>query len=164
MEMTKEEAREFLTERKVFVGERTQEVQEKLFSLGLRWGSGDQKLRNMPGFLYLHKDGITWGSDYSVYRVHKYLPLQVEDILSIEIKPSEYRPFKNAEECLKEMQNHQPFGYVKAGEGYSFVSLCYDKVYYAIDPACVQSLEEAFLSVKFFDGEPFGIRVNNQDK
>ena len=31
------------------------------------------------------------------------------------IKPeSKYRPFKNAEECWKEMQKHQPFGWIKS--------------------------------------------------
>lgn len=31
------------------------------------------------------------------------------------IKPEpKYRPFKNAEECLAEMQKHQPFGWVKS--------------------------------------------------
>ena len=31
------------------------------------------------------------------------------------IKPeSEYRPFKDAEECWQEMQKHQPFGWVKS--------------------------------------------------
>ena len=31
------------------------------------------------------------------------------------IKPEPtYRPFKNAEECWQEMQNHQPFGWVKS--------------------------------------------------
>ena len=30
------------------------------------------------------------------------------------IKPEpKYRPFENAEECLAEMQKHQPFGWVK---------------------------------------------------
>ena len=31
------------------------------------------------------------------------------------VKPKpKYRPFKNAEECWKEMQKHQPFGWVKS--------------------------------------------------
>lgn len=29
-----------------------------------------------------------------------------------------YRPFKDAEECLTEMQKHKPFGWIKAKEGY----------------------------------------------
>ena len=32
------------------------------------------------------------------------------------IKPeSKYRPFKDTEECLQEMQKHQPFGWIKNG-------------------------------------------------
>lgn len=37
-----------------------------------------------------------------------------EDVLNYRIKPeSKYRPFKNAEECLKEMSKHTPFGWLK---------------------------------------------------
>lgn len=42
------------------------------------------------------------------------LPLFNCDSSSYRIKPeSKYRPFKNAEECLAEMQKHQLFGWVK---------------------------------------------------
>ena len=35
--------------------------------------------------------------------------------LEYRIKPeTNYRPFKNAEECWQEMQKHQPFGWVKS--------------------------------------------------
>lgn len=34
------------------------------------------------------------------------------------IKPNpNYRPFRNAEECWKEMQKHQPFGWIKSKDG-----------------------------------------------
>lgn len=36
------------------------------------------------------------------------------DFEEYRIKPdAKYRPFKDAEECWQEMQNHQPFGWVK---------------------------------------------------
>lgn len=40
------------------------------------------------------------------------------------IKPkSKYRPFKNAEECWKEMEKHQPFGWIKnCGCWYNIIS------------------------------------------
>ena len=38
-----------------------------------------------------------------------------DDDLEYRIKPEPtYRPFKDAEECWKEMQKHQPFGWVKS--------------------------------------------------
>ena len=38
-----------------------------------------------------------------------------DDDLEYRIKPEPtYRPFKNTEECWHEMQNHQPFGWVKS--------------------------------------------------
>lgn len=39
----------------------------------------------------------------------------VKETDSYRIKPK-YRPFKDAEECWQEMQNHQPFGWIK-GKG-----------------------------------------------
>lgn len=40
-----------------------------------------------------------------------------DDDFEYRIKPeSKYRPFKGAEECWQEMQNHQPFGWVKYKE------------------------------------------------
>ena len=35
----------------------------------------------------------------------------------IKLKPK-YRPFKNQEECWKEMLKHQPFGWIKNKNGY----------------------------------------------
>ena len=38
-----------------------------------------------------------------------------DDDFEYRIKPEpKYRPFANAEECWKEMQKHQPFGWVKS--------------------------------------------------
>ena len=38
-----------------------------------------------------------------------------DDDLEYRIKPEPtYRPFKDAEECWQEMQNHHPFGWVKS--------------------------------------------------
>ena len=66
------------------------------------------------------------------------------------IKPEpKYRPFKNAEECLEEIQKHQPIGWIKNDKG-SYFSLSF------IDNTT--DLEYQFNRYKFVDGTPFGIK------
>ena len=71
------------------------------------------------------------------------------------IKPSStYRPFKDAEECWQEMQKHQPFGWVKTGQGYyNTKSLELDKGAYS------DYFDVVFKEYVFPDGAPFGIQV-----
>ena len=69
------------------------------------------------------------------------------------IKPepkSKYRPFKNAEECWAEMQNHQPVGWTKLiGETeYSFITDVDDTIRYS----------DAIKEYTFADGTPFGVK------
>ena len=72
---------------------------------------------------------------------------------------SKYRPFKNAEECLKEMSKHTPFGWLKGinrdiwtqisyvrNEGIETVNSGYSAI----------TLFDCFI---FFDGKPFGVKV-----
>lgn len=73
-----------------------------------------------------------------------------EDASRYRIKPKpKYRPFKNAEECLEEIQKHQPIGWIKNDKG-SYFSLSF------IDNTT--DLEYQFNKYKFTDGEPFGIK------
>lgn len=78
------------------------------------------------------------------------------------IKPeSKYRPFKDAEECWKEMQKHQPFGWVKDKKDGSrhlitLVEECGDVV---IAYADNRTKHGVFLDFTFADGTPFGIEV-----
>ena len=67
------------------------------------------------------------------------------------IKPEpKYRPFKNQEECWKEMQKHQPFGWTKL-IGETVYSLIVD-----VDDEIIYS--DAFKECTFADGTPFGIK------
>lgn len=66
------------------------------------------------------------------------------------IKPEpKYRPFKNAEECWKEMQKHQPFGWVKYADKYISISAIGSSNEYEID----------FDDYTFADNTPFGVKV-----
>ena len=83
----------------------------------------------------------------------------IPETLKFRIKPkSQYRPFKSQEECWKEMQKHQPFGWIKAPNGELF---CIDKVF---DEGVVYKHSscrfEEYLegNYTFADGIPFGIK------
>lgn len=77
------------------------------------------------------------------------------------IKPeSKYRPFKNTEECLAEMQKHQLFGWVKNQGLYrniANVMIC--SITFADNEARDVDYEQAFKNYTFADGTPFGIKV-----
>ena len=75
-------------------------------------------------------------------------------------KEPTYRPFKNAEECWKEMQKHQPIGWIKSeDDGF----LCNIKEIHN-DGAMIGNnyyytyYKEAFENYEFVDGTPFGIK------
>lgn len=78
------------------------------------------------------------------------------------IKPEpKYRLFKDAEECWQEMQNHQPFGWVKlkATRKYFICKAIGD--FFAVvglndRPTNYDELFEEYI---FADGTPFGVKV-----
>lgn len=75
------------------------------------------------------------------------------------IKPEPiYRPFKDAEECWEEMQNHQPFGWVKTKD--KGIKLCMSGLNQKSAFTQVgHEYDEAFDEFIFADGLPFGIKV-----
>ena len=77
------------------------------------------------------------------------------------IKPEpKYRPFKNQEECWQEMEDHYPFGWVKAPNGELF---CIDKVFdegVAYKHSTCRFEEYLDGNYTFADGTPFGIMEN----
>lgn len=80
------------------------------------------------------------------------------------IKPEpKYRSFKNAEECLDEMLKHQPFGWIKTKEGGYFNILSVDDYYAGFadkdGSAILLSSKNSYQDNTFYDGTPFGIKV-----
>lgn len=74
---------------------------------------------------------------------------------------SEYRPFKGAEECWQEMQNHQPFGFVKFKDtesGYYMLTGISRGVGVGINDSLF-SYDRVFEDYTFADGLPFGVKV-----
>lgn len=80
------------------------------------------------------------------------------------IKPeSSYRPFRDAEECWKEMEKHQPFGVVK--DKYfanyqthrAFTCLTTKGCYFCGYKD--ETFESSFKNLLFADGLPFGVKI-----
>ena len=85
------------------------------------------------------------------------------DTFVYRIKPeSKYRPFANTEECWKEMQKHQPFGWVKRnGYYYNIVSTDITSVRIINNQGAIIIVPFINLlsSYTFVDGTQFGIKV-----
>lgn len=91
------------------------------------------------------KDNFSFDADPSKYRIKS---------------EQKYRPFKSVDECWKEMQKHQPFGWVKYGESIcniqnitsdSITIINYEEIYFL-------RFYESFMNLTFIDGISFGIK------
>lgn len=78
------------------------------------------------------------------------------------IKPGpKYRPFKNQEECWKEMLKHQPFGWVKYQcDFFQIIHVDYNSIGYgsACGTILHSKFEDIFKYSTFADGTPFGMK------
>lgn len=78
------------------------------------------------------------------------------------VKPEpKYRPFANAEECLKEMSKHTPFGLIKKNVSKAFYCIgSFDiKNIYIGTTQGMHSYADSLENFKFADGLPFGVKV-----
>ena len=77
------------------------------------------------------------------------------------IKPeSKYRPFKDADECWKEMLKHQPFGWMKSKEGeyYTFITTVDNNDEMSLSGDSCWSFRGIMNNYTFADGTPFGVK------
>ena len=85
----------------------------------------------------------------------------IKNYLHIKSKQG-YRPFKNAEECWKEMEKHQPFGWLKCKEGY-FNIVYVDDYYVGLadkdNSSILLASKNSYQDNTFKDGTPFGVKV-----
>ena len=99
-------------------------------------------------------------NDISKEWTDKELPSFSDKPSNYRIKPKpKYRSFKSVEECLKEMQKHQPFGWVKSKINLSLYHIDiigYNNLIH-VDNA-YRGLEAIFQTFEFTDGSPFGIK------
>ena len=102
------------------------------------------------------------GKTIQFYEDGKWVDLDEDTFIAppdkYRIKPEpKYRPFKNQEECWKEMQKHQPFGWVKGkdGEGLYLIHGINNSIVTTDD---IVSFKDAMHIYEFKDGTPFGIK------
>ena len=78
------------------------------------------------------------------------------------IKPEpKYRPFANAEECLKEMSKHTPFGLIKKNVSKAFYcigSFDIQNIYIGTTQG-MHSYADSLENFTFVDDTPFGVKV-----
>ena len=78
------------------------------------------------------------------------------------IKPEQkFRPFKNAEECWKEMEKHKPFGWVKDkkdGHHALITAVDDDTCGMSLNGNAAWSLSGIMDLFTFADGVPFGVK------
>ena len=86
--MTQEEARKFLMNKKVFVKNKSKEIQEKLFEIGFGWGGSTKRASYLTKpFLFMYKDmTLTFGDDVEYFYKDYFKEISAEDILNIKIE------------------------------------------------------------------------------
>ena len=129
-----------------------------------------EEAKRMQGIINAYAKGYTIqlkdGDDWCDIKE----PSFTEKVDCYRIKPEpKYRPFDCAEECWNEMQNHEPFGWLKDrkyGErNRSFVT----HVDYANDVVNLDTIEEGldfeyvFEWFTFEDGTPFGMKKEEDE-
>ena len=86
--MTREEARTFLSGTKVYVEDKSKEIQEKLFSLGYDWIDKRKQVQyEGKPFLFIRKDSLISYSEDVVYfkKESTEREISTDEILSIEV-------------------------------------------------------------------------------
>ena len=80
--------------------------------------------------------------------------------LEYRIKPqTNYRQFKDAEECWQEMQKHKPFGWVKWNDVLYNIYVVSSTSVCLINGNCENmDFAYAYQKLKFADGTPFGVK------
>ena len=89
-----------------------------------------------------------------------YLDTLIDNPQYYRIKPEpKYRPFKNAEECWKEMLKHKPFGWVKSTLFKDFALVKRVTTLYVEINREIIDYKDAFDKFTFADGTNFGVKV-----
>jgi hypothetical protein len=82
------------------------------------------------------------------------------------IKPDpKYRPFKDAEECWKEMQKHQPFGWLKDKNGghRTLITVVDNEDMMALNGITGWDFLSIMNMYVFADGTPFGVKIEKEE-
>ena len=87
--MTQEEARKFLMNKKVFVKNKSKEIQLKLFEIGFGWGDGSTKRASYltKPFLFMCEDmALAHEDDVDYFYKDCFEEISTEDILNIKVE------------------------------------------------------------------------------
>lgn len=109
MKYTKQQAQDFLKNKKVYVNGKSEEIQKKLFECGCKWrGSSREVSCTSYPFLYIDKKlDMTWGDDMNHFSNRDLKEITAEEILSIElIEEPKFKPF---DKVLVRDYNHEPW-------------------------------------------------------
>ena len=85
---------------------------------------------------------------------------------SYRIKPeTKYRPFKDADECWQEMQNHQPFGWLKdKNDGHlTLITVVDNDKMMALNGRVGWDFWGMMNNYVFADGTPFGVKIEKEE-
>ena len=131
--MTYEEARKFLMNKKVFVKNKSEEIQEKLFEIGFGWDDGSTKRASYltKPFLFMYKDmTLAYDDDVDYFYEHNYEEISAEDILNIKVErlPKTWKEFcennpikeETTKAYLALMQLHQLRDYYRKGSKFPY--------------------------------------------
>lgn len=125
-----------------------------------------EEVKEMLPILQAYVDGKTIQVKYDSTWIDKPKSIITElklngEIKEFRIKPElKFRPFKDAEECWQEMQNHKPFGWMKFKDtecGYYILTSVAAGVGVGINDSLF-SYERIFNDYTFVDGTPFGVK------
>ena len=99
---------------------------------------------------------------YSWWEVNRIPDFYKNNPRSYRVKSEfKYRPFKDIEECLGEMQKHHPFGWIKnCGDWYNIISTDVDSVKIINTRGAIVTLHFRHLlaNYHFADGTLFGVK------
>ena len=80
------------------------------------------------------------------------------------LKPKpKYRPYRNLKECLHDMKNHEPFGYVREKQkgdlGLVIGTSEGEHEYLKLSVTNIRQLKTVCDCYTYFDGSPFGVKL-----
>jgi hypothetical protein len=108
--MTKEEAKKILTNTKVYVNGKSKEIQDKLFEIGFRWGSGYNNVKNTDSpFMFVDDNScFEIDSDMNFFKKYPYKEISADDILNIKLD-EELFPKNGDILFIKEEYSNEPW-------------------------------------------------------
>ena len=105
--MTKEEAFEYLKDRKIYVNGKSAEIQKKLFEVGFTWAKGKVVSYEEMPFLFTYVNGtLIHGCSMLTFSTTSYSEISAEEILAIEIEEEQTKHDKELYKMAKPIRDY----------------------------------------------------------